>query len=401
VTASSPASGPGPRSAVQIAIVGCGYVADNYVTTLRNHPDLSVRGVYDHDQGRLARFAELHRLHAYVTYDDLLADEEVDLVLNLTNPRSHFDTSMAALEAGKHVYCEKPLTTEWRTSVALVERADALGLRIACAPSTILGEAAQTLWKLVREGRIGRVRLAYAELDEGLIHRESYGGWRSAAGNPWPFKDEFEVGCTLEHAGYYVTWLVAMFGPAVSVTSFATCRIPDKSPAVPLDPPTTPDLTVGCIEFESGVVVRLTNSIVATHDHSMRIFGDGGVLQIEDCWDFASPIHLTRWTKWSFRAQRRPRLARLVGLGARRQKLVRPADFQYKTAGSSNRCDYARGVAEMADAIREGRPSRLSSAFSLHVTEIVLTLQDPVGMGCPRAMTTTCEPIDPMPWAVG
>jgi predicted dehydrogenase len=230
------------------------------------------------------------------------------------------------------------------------------------------------------------------------LHRENYQSWLSASGNPWPFQDEFEVGCTLEHAGYYVTWLVSIFGPAESVTSFASCQIPEKSPDASLVPPRTPDVTVGCIRFSSGMVVRLTNSIIATHDHSMRIFGDDGVLRIANAWDFGSPIYLTRWTKWNFRAQRYPRLARLVGLGERRQPLVRKPEFHYKTVGS-NPIDFSRGIAELAESLQERRPCRLSPAFSLHVNEIVLTLQDPEGMGCPRRLTTAFDPVEPMRWA--
>jgi predicted dehydrogenase len=385
---------------MRIAIVGCGYVADYYVTTLTNHPELELLGVSDRDDERADRFSKHHGLHRYRDYSELLADDRVQIVVNLTNPRAHFEVSKAALDAGKHVYSEKPLATDWPQAVALVEQAEAAGLRIASAPSTMLGESAQTLWKLVRDGAVGKVRLAYAELDEGLLHRENYRSWLSASGNPWPFRDEFEVGCTLEHAGYYVTWLAAMFGPAESVTSFASCQIPDKSPGVLLDPPQTPDFTSGCIRFASGMVVRLTNSIVASHDHSMRIFGDEGVLRIANCWDMGSDVYLSRWSKWSFRAQRYPTLAKLVGLGERRQPLVRKADFHYKTVGS-NRCDYARGVAELAASIREDRPCRLSARFSLHVNEITLTLQDPEGMGCPRRLTTTFDPVAPMPWADG
>lgn len=84
----------------------------------------------------------------------------------------------------------------------------------------------------------------------------------SPSGAPWPYKDEFEVGCTLEHAGYYVTWLAAFFGPAKSVTSFAGCQIPDKGTDGPLEV-LAPDFAVGCIEFACSVAARVTCSIVA------------------------------------------------------------------------------------------------------------------------------------------
>lgn len=385
---------------MQIAIVGCGYVADFYLTTLPNHPELELLGITDRDEDRAARFAAHHSVRRFRDLGELLADDRVQLVVNLTNPRSHYEVSKVALEAGKHVYTEKPLATDWSQAVALVEEAEHRGLQIASAPCTMLGESAQTLWKAVREGAIGKIHLAYAELDDGMVHRENYRTWISGSGNPWPFKDEFEIGCTLEHAGYYVSWLAALFGPAESVTAFASCQIPEKSPDVPLEPSDTPDFAVGCIRFASGVVARLTCSIIAPHDHSLRLFGDGGVLSVKECWDFGSPVLIKRWTRWSFRAERYPTAARLLGLGDRRYPHVRPAKFQYKTPGA-NPIDFARGVAELAAAIREGRPCRLSPRYSLHLNEIVLTLQDPAGMRSPRRLTSTFEPIEPMPWASG
>src|SRR5690606_4049974 len=131
---------------------GCGYVADYYVTTLANHPELELVGVADRDPERADRFARHHKLHRFRDYGELLADDRVQLVVNLTNPRAHAEVSRAAIEAGKHVFSEKPLATEWAEAVELVDRAEAAGVRIASAPSTMLGEAAQTLWKLVRDG---------------------------------------------------------------------------------------------------------------------------------------------------------------------------------------------------------------------------------------------------------
>lgn len=384
---------------MRIAVVGCGYVVDDYLRTLPEHPELTLVGVTDLDQERARRIAGRYGTRCYPTTESLLEDPEVELVVNLTHPQNHHEVSRAALLAGKHVYSEKPLATDWSEAVELVELAERLGLQIVSAPCTVLGEAAQTAWKAVRDGRIGKTLLAYAELDDGMVHRENLKSWLSASGNPWPYKDEFEVGCTLEHAGYYVSWLVAMFGPAESVTSFASCQIEDKGVDVPLEPPDTPDFSVGCIRFASGVVARLTCSIIGPHDHTLRLFGEEGTLAVKECWNFGSPVALSRRNRWTFRAEKRPALARLVGLGPRRLPLVRRPSFRSDLPGGT-RIDFCRGVAELADSIREQRPCRLSTRFSLHINEIVLTLQDPRGMGCPRRLTTTFDPMLPMPWAV-
>jgi predicted dehydrogenase len=383
---------------LKFAIVGCGYVADFYLATLANHPELQLAGVYDHNAERLKQFAQFHGIRSFPSLDTILSDPAIPLVANLTNPRSHFEVSSSCLAAGKHVYSEKPLATEWPRAVELVELAESKGLRIVSAPCTVLGEAAQTLWKRVREGAIGPVRLAYAELDDGLLHKEPIRTWRSASGNPWPYQDELEIGCTLEHAGYFVTWLCAMFGPATQVVAHASQQLPDKLPGESLSPSDTPDFSCGLIQFASGTVARITCSIIAPHDHSLRLFGEKGTLSIQECWNMGSPIHLDSWTKWSFRARKHPRLARLAGLGPKRIPLVRKPEFKVTVPGA-NQIDFCRGIDELARSIRESRACRISPRFSLHANEIVLTLHDPRGMGSPRKLETTFEPLDPMPWA--
>jgi predicted dehydrogenase len=256
------------EGSMRFAIVGCGYVADFYIDTLPAHPELELLGVFDRDPARAERFARFHGLHRYGSLEELLADRRVELVANLTNPSSHFTVSRAALEAGKHVYSEKPLATLLPEAEELVELAERRGLLIGSAPCSVLGETAQTIWRALRMDRIGTPRLVYAEIDDGPIPFVNYQDWVSESGAPWPAKDEFEVGCTLEHAGYYLTWLTAFFGPARSITSFAHVLMEDKG--IPLDR-STPDLAVGCVEFASGVVARLTCSIYAPHDHRLRI----------------------------------------------------------------------------------------------------------------------------------
>ncbi|WNZ21480.1 Gfo/Idh/MocA family oxidoreductase [Leptolyngbya sp. NK1-12] len=373
---------------MQIAIVGCGFVADYYLKTLANYPDLQVAGVMDRVEERATRFSAYHAVPMYRSLAELLADPNVSIVLNLTNPGSHYEISKAALEAGKHVYSEKPLAMTMPEAEELVALAEQRGLLISSAPCSLLGESAQTLWKALREKQIGTVRLVYAEMDDGLVHRMPYQKWVSESGIPWPYKDEFEVGCTLEHAGYYVTWLTAFFGPAETVTAFSSCLIPDKQTDVLLDR-NAPDFSVACIKFASGVVARLTCSIVAPHDHQLRIIGDDGVMGIEDCWYYGSPVYIKRMI--------RIRRKTFMSPWKQRYPLVqKPPKFGYK---GSQQMDFARGVAELAAAIQERRPCRLSPQFSLHNNELVLAIHNALETGAPYKMTTSFDPIAPMPWA--
>ncbi|MGA2449618.1 MAG: Gfo/Idh/MocA family oxidoreductase [Polyangiaceae bacterium] len=381
---------------MRLAIVGCGFVADFYAKTLTNHPELELVGVFDRDAPRSRRYAALNGVREYASLDELLRDRSTEIVVNLTNPASHYAVSKAALDAGKHVYSEKPLSTTFSEAEQLVEIAERRGLELASAPCSVLGESAQTLWKALRDKRIGTVRLAYAELDDGPIHLMGYKKWRSDSGTPWPYKDEFEVGCTLEHAGYYVTWLAAFFGPARAVTSFAALTVPDKG--VPLERQTE-DFTVACIEFPEGVVARVTCSIFGSHDHRLRVFGDLGVLSVDDCWDYGSPVRFQKRTMIGIKAEKYPRAAEILGLGPRKVPMIRKPSFAFRTRGGGNRMDFARGIAEMAAAIQEKRASRMSARFGLHVNEIVLAIQNPRQMGSPRQLVTSFAPIAPTAWA--
>jgi predicted dehydrogenase len=160
-----------------------------------------------------------------------LADPRVEIVANLTNPRSHAEVTEAALRAGKHVYSEKPLAMRLDEATQLVELAAERQLLLSSAPCSLLGETAQTLWRAVRDRRVGTVRVVYAEMDEGLVHRMPFASWTSASGAPWPARDEFEIGTVIEHAGYVVSWLPAMFGPAETVTGLRRAAHPRQGRA--------------------------------------------------------------------------------------------------------------------------------------------------------------------------
>ena len=372
---------------MRLAIIGCGYVADYYLRTLPLHPQLVVAGICDREPTRMANLAANYPIgRTYLDVAEVCADPGVDLVVNLTNPNDHFGVSLAALRADKHVYSEKPLAMELAQARQLADLANERGLHLSSAPCSVLGETAQTVWKALREQKVGRVRVVYAEMDDGLVHQMPYRKWLSMTGTPWPFQDEFEVGCTLEHAGYYTTWLTTFFGPAVSVTAFAAPLIPDKGVAVDV---ISPDFSVACITFASGVVARLTCGIVGSHDHSLRVFGDEGTLEVPDSWFYGSPVTIRK----SLNIMRK----RLEGKLVRKVPLVRPVKkFDYRGA---QQMDFARGVAELAGAVREGRPSRLATDFSLHNNELVLAVSEAASTAMPYVMTTSFVPPVPMEWA--
>ncbi len=369
-----------------VALIGCGYVADLYMTSLRLYPDITVLGAHDRDARRLAAFCGHWQLPAWDSLPGLLeALPEGCVVLNLTNPSSHAEVSRAVLEAGHHCYSEKPLALDMETARALADLAQARGLLLSSAPCSVLGETAQTLGKALRDGIAGTPRLVYAELDDGFIPQAPLADWRSDSGAPWPAQDEFATGCTLEHAGYYLTWLIAHFGPVTRVVAAGAELLPDKPGGGG-----APDYTSATLFFESGVVARLTCSILAPHDHGLTVVGDAGVLRVAKAWDNAAPVRFARRLVLRRRLMEHP--------WPRRVKLRGPTHPKPPRRGAA-RMNFALGPVEMLDALAEGRDCRLSAEFGLHLNEVTLAIQEAGRAGTARDMTTRCPPMEPMPWA--
>lgn len=374
---------------MRIGIVGCGYVAEFYGNTLPLHPELELVAVADRDVVRRTSFARAYGATPVASVEELLADDRIEMIVNLTNPRGHHDVTRAALAAGRHVYSEKPLAMEFGEARELVELARSQGVELACAPCSVLGEAAQGVWRAIRGGTVGTPLLAYAEMDDGLLSAMNYRDWVNDSGVPWPHRDEFEVGCTIEHAAYSLSWLLAMFGPATRVVSFGSVQDPGKLPPGARDKQ-APDVTMAAIRFAGGMVARLTCSIIAPHDHGLTVIGDRGVISVHDTWDYFSSV----------RSRRRLSVRRKTFLSPvpRPHRLPKSGVAKPPSSGAAT-MDFARGPAELAASVRERRPCRIGAEFSLHVNEAVLAIHHSVHAGAEYEMTTSFTPPEPMPWA--
>ncbi|MDQ2089342.1 Gfo/Idh/MocA family protein [Marimonas arenosa] len=367
-----------------VVIIGCGFVADLYAAGLRTFPEIQVLGAFDRDPARLAAFSAHWSVPSFNTFEAAVAALPEDgLVLNLTNPAAHTPINRAALQAGHHVFCEKPLALDLAEAEELAALAASNKLQLASAPSSVLSEAAQLLIKATRDGIAGTPRLAYAELDDGFISQAPVETWRSASGAPWPYEDEFRTGCTLEHAGYYLSWLIAMFGPVTRVVAAAAEVLSDKRGVSG-----TPDFSVATLFFEQGPVARLTCSITAPHDHRIRIIGDNGYLELKEAWDNAAPVRFHRRFRIRRRLLEHPIGKRLKPAGKTHPKVPRTG------AAAMN---FALGPAEMLDAIAAGRPSRLAGDFALHLTEVTLAVHNAGATGA-TDIRSRCQLMEPMPW---
>lgn len=402
---------------MRIAFVGCGYVFDIYMRTRWAHPELQICGVFDIDAARLDTVTRHYGLHAYPSYETLLADPAVEIVVNLTGIAAHETVVRRALEAGKHVYTEKPVTLALGRTQALFALAAARDRVLGGAPCNLYSDAIVTLLRAVRAGAVGKPVLVLAELDDNPAHLMGLEQVRSPTGAPFPYVEELSAGCTVEHAGYHLVWLCALFGPAVSVTAVSTLLVARKTET---RLPDTPDLSVAVLTFAGGVTARLTCSWVAPRDHSLRVIGDRGELRLDNIFHDQSPLTLERFTRVSLAARkpyslrRHPGLGRLLGVGGRRLRLVRRwksraveaergvgASVKHRLVGWLRRREvYAQdkllGVAEMARAIEAGRPQPLSPAFMIHINELTLLIQSAGPAGLTTAPTTRFDDLPPL-----
>lgn len=370
-----------------VALVGCGFVADLYARSLASFAQVKVLGAHDRASQRMAAFCSHWKIRELPTLQavfDVMPRDGV--ILNLTNPEQHHAVNRACLEAGFHVWSEKPLAVTMEQALDLHNLAAAKGLQLASAPCSVLGEAAQTLAHAVRTGVAGAPQLVYAELDDGYIPQAPLETWISESGAPWPYVDEFRTGCTLEHAGYYLSWLIAMFGPVRTVVAASAEVIPNKRGVTGA----APDFSVATLFFHSGMVARLTCSIAAPHDHRIRLIGENGVLEMTRAWDNAAPLKYRRRLRIRRRLLEHP-----IG---RRIRLAGPTHPMLGRRGAAS-MNFALGPVEMLEAIAQGRPSRLGGDYALHLNEVTLAIQNAGETSGAQVMQTRCAPMEPMPWA--
>ncbi|HMP18108.1 MAG TPA: hypothetical protein PKD72_13875, partial [Gemmatales bacterium] len=207
----------------------------------------------------------------------------------------------------------------------------------------------------------------------------------SPSGAPWPARDEFEVGCTYEHAGYVLTWLAAFFGPARRVHAFAATCLPEKGIAVSS---MAPDFTVGCIEYDHNIVARVTCGVVAPLDKSLTIIGEKGTLYTKYVRNDGSPVYIsptpprrlshaigTRLSNWRVKLEHFLRLPFSVSGLKLERKYPYARRPSFRRSAGTKVADFLRGPSEQVEAIQQQRPCRLSGELGVHMVEILETLQ--------------------------
>ena len=351
---------------VRVALVGCGNIATAYVEQMQAYDHAELIGFADLLADRAEAFAQQHGGTAYPDLNALLADPAVDMVVNLTIHHAHVEVITQCLEAGKHVYTEKPLAMHYADAARLLALAEEKGLRLSSAPITYMGEAQQTAWKTLRSGRLGPVRLVYAELNHGRIET-----WHP---NPVPF---YDAGIVWDVGIYPITLLTALLGPARRVTALGQVVYPDRTTLA--DEPfhiTVPDVVTAAIEFASGTLARLSCNFytrTSRQGASVEFHGDAGSLYLGSCFDFHAPVEYAPY-----------------GEAFEPIPLLREP-FEG--------VEFGRGLNLFADALLADRPHRASAAHAAHVVEIIEATHRSINEGATVAVNSTFAPPAPMDWA--
>lgn len=278
-------------------LIGCGYISYYYalIATKHNHI-FNIIGCYDLDTERMTHWAKHFSVKSYGSADEAMHDESADFIINLTPPDQHFDVNLAALNAGKHIYCEKPLAMNYEDAQTVLNLAKQRQLLVGSAPCSVMTDSICKVLELLENQAIGKVRFVNLSMHDFRVDLARPDTWVNPLGVMWPYQNEFKVGCTNEHSAYSLAIATSLFGPVTKVSSIATTVIPEKIIApdetILVE---TPDYTVSVLQFENGIVAQLTCGIVShVADRSIDIQGDAGYIRLDDCWNYNSPVTLVQ-----------------------------------------------------------------------------------------------------------
>ncbi len=356
-----------------VGVVGCGAISDVYFASISRSPALVLKSVAARGMDSAMRQAGRYGGDA-VTFEAMLADPAIDLIVNLTPSAQHLDLNRRVLEAGKHLYTEKPFVLSLSDAQALVALADARGLRVGSAPDTFFGAAHQAARALVDDGAIGRpVHGAGFVGHPGIEHFHP---------NPAGF---YQPGCEppYEIGPYYITQLVNLLGPVVSVSAHSangpaertTRRGPHAGESFPVDVSTS---YVAILVFEQGTMITLTLSLdVARHTRRpLELYGTQGSLQLCDPNFFGGVVQVSRGGQgWEDidTATMALGMPNRDGLGG-----GRVADYR------------GIGIVDMACAIANGRPHRTGLDLVCHCIEVMEAIMRAAAGEGHAAITTRC-----------
>jgi predicted dehydrogenase len=358
-----------------VGIMGAGNISSAYLKLAPLFKGLEVRAVADIVPEAAKARAEEFGVAAQ-TPDEMLKNSEIDVVVNLTIPATHYQVSMDAVSAGKHAYSEKPFVLTLEEGKSLRTAADERNLQVGSAPDTFLGGAHQQVRDIIDSGRLGKIMSGTTHvMSRGMEH------WHP---NP-DFFFQIGAGPVLDVGPYYVTDLIHLIGPVKRVTAFTgmarserevTAEGPYKGTVIKVGTPTT---IHGVLEFHSGAIVTIGASWdVASHGHhNIELYGTEGSAFVPDPNFFGGDV--------------------VISDVSGTKTTVEPWDHpfgkinQIDNSGNQRANYRAAGLADMMQAIELGRPARCGLDVALHAVDVMTSLLKAGESGQVLTLTTTCD----------
>lgn len=354
---------------VNVGVIGCGTISSIYLEAPGKFEDLRMVACADLVLERAQAQAKRYGVPRVMTAEELLADPEIDLVLNLTVPAVHAEIELAVLAAGKAVYSEKPLGITREQGRKVLEASQARQRLVGCAPDTFLGGGLQTCIKLINEGAIGTPIGATAFM---LCH--GHESWHPDPG----FYYQPGGGPLFDMGPYYLTALIAMLGPVRRVTgstrtTFSERVITSQPRAGSVITVQTPTHIAGILDFASGAIgTILTSFDVWSHRlPHIEVYGTEGTLITPDPNGFGGPVVVRRAQDSTWQEV----------------ELTHPLTTNSRGVG----------VADMAQAMRAGRAPRASGELAYHVLDILEAIHEASQEGRHIELKSTCARPDPLP----
>ena len=355
----------------KVAIVGCGNISSIYLENLTGRfQNVEVYAVSDLVEEKARAQAEKYGVQKIMSFDEILADPNVDIVLNITTPQTHYSLCKAALLAGKHVYVEKPLSLKFSEGAELVQIAKEKGLLIGCAPDTFLGAGIQTCRQIIDLGIIGQVTGCTA-----FMTCHGHESW-----HPDPeFYYKKGGGPMFDMGPYYLTALVNLLGPVEYVAGMTSMATPTRTITSQPKNGTVIDVEVpthvnGLLRFENGAVGSILTSfdVWASTLPRIEVYGTRGAMIVPDPNCFDGQILVKQAFDTEFKS------------------------WPMMTKDSVN--SRGIGLSDMADRILNGRDShRASGDLALHVLEIMEAIHVSSDEKTQVKLTSTCRRPEKMP----
>jgi predicted dehydrogenase len=358
---------------VKVGVIGCGNISDLY---LKNCTDsfshiLEIDACSDMDIERAKIKAETYGIPKVLSVKEIILDPEIEIILNLTFPKSHAEINLAVLEAGKNIYTEKPLAVRLEDGLKIIKTAKKKGLLVGCAPDTFLGGGLQTCRKLIDEGFIGKPIAAVAFFaDHGPESWHPDPGYYYKPGGGGPL---YEIG------PYLLTALINLLGPIKSIGGFASMPSiertitsqPKYGQKIKVETPTH----ISCVlDFENGALGTILVSYEIWHKNlpSLEIYGTEGTLNLGvPLYEFSGPVHLRRYNE--------------------------PEWKEIKLTHGYTDVLRGLGTADMGIALRKGGLNRANGELAYHILEVINGFYMSVKEGKKYDLVSRCGKPEPMP----